>query len=225
VTTMAESLTPELIQRRVPQRFDTLPPAIFLEHDVAERTPEGRLGRKAPWTRLSFQSWAPRRVWLSRRERIPFGDPHWEHLPHREVEMLIGRDEMHPLPPRCHRRTTTPDGCHNQASGFHGLREIVSEAQESRHLCRSRRVFSSSGQGQSSSLDNPSVPSLLMPGHVRLARTTTAPAALAPRHRFRFGVGSERRRGSSGDDEPTHPEAGARPALGTRPLPQGTRRA
>jgi hypothetical protein len=60
VTTMAESLTPELIQRRVPQRFDALPPAIFLEHDVAERTPEGRLGRKAPWTRLSFQPWAPR---------------------------------------------------------------------------------------------------------------------------------------------------------------------
>ena len=96
---MAEYLAPELIQRHFPQRFEELPPAIFLEHYVEERTPEVRLGRKATWDRLSFHSWAPQRVWLSGRERIAFGDPHWEHLPERDVETLIGRDGMHALPP------------------------------------------------------------------------------------------------------------------------------
>jgi hypothetical protein len=33
-----------LIQRHFPQRFEELPPAIFLEHYVEERTPAGRLG-------------------------------------------------------------------------------------------------------------------------------------------------------------------------------------
>ena len=99
VTNMAEYLAPELIQRQFPRRFEELPPAIFLEHSVEERTPEGRLGRKAPWDRLLFHSWAPRRVWLSGRERIAFGDPHWEHLPERDVETLTGRDGMHALPP------------------------------------------------------------------------------------------------------------------------------
>ena len=94
VTNMAEYLAPELIQRHFPQRFEELPPAIFLEHYVEERTPEGRLGRKPTWDRLSFHSWAPRRVWLSGQERIAFGDPHWEHLPEHEVEALArpGRD-------------------------------------------------------------------------------------------------------------------------------------
>ena len=96
---MAEHLAPELIQRHFPHRFEELPPAIFLEHYVEERTPQGRLGRKATWDRLSFHSWAPRRVWLSGRERIAFGDPHWEHLPEHEVEALLGREEMQALPP------------------------------------------------------------------------------------------------------------------------------
>jgi hypothetical protein len=99
VANMAEYLAPELIQRHFPRRFEELPPAIFLEHYVEERTPEVRLGRKATWDRLSFHSWAPRRVWLSGRERIAFGDPHWEHLPERDVETLIGRHGMHALPP------------------------------------------------------------------------------------------------------------------------------
>jgi hypothetical protein len=68
VTNMAEYLAPELIQRHFPPRFEELPPAIFFEHYVEERTPEGRLGRKAAWDRLSFNSWAPRRVWLSGQE-------------------------------------------------------------------------------------------------------------------------------------------------------------
>jgi hypothetical protein len=54
---------------------------------------------KATWDRLSFHSWAPRRVWLSGQERIAFGDPHWEHLPQHEVEALLGREEMQALPP------------------------------------------------------------------------------------------------------------------------------
>ena len=98
-TNMVEYLAPELIQRHFPQRFEELPPAIFLEHDVEERTPQGRLGRKPTWDRLSFHSWAPRRVWLSGQERIAFGDPHWEHLPEHEVEALLGREEMQALPP------------------------------------------------------------------------------------------------------------------------------
>jgi hypothetical protein len=99
VTNMAEYLAPELIQRHCPQRFEALPPAIFLEHDVEERTPAGRLGRKPTWDQLSFHSWVPRRVWLSGQERIAFGDPHWEHLPEHEVEALLGRGEMQALPP------------------------------------------------------------------------------------------------------------------------------
>jgi hypothetical protein len=98
-TNMAEYLAPELIQRHFPHRFEELPPAIFLEHDVEERTPVGRLGRKPTWDQLSFHSWVPRRVWLSGQERIAFGDPHWEHLPEHEVEALLGRGEMQALPP------------------------------------------------------------------------------------------------------------------------------
>jgi hypothetical protein len=100
VTTMAEYLAPELIQRHFPEHFEELPSAIVREHDVEEHTPDGRLGREATWDRLSFHSWAPRRVWLSGQERIAFGDPHWEHLPEREVEALLGREEMQALPPQ-----------------------------------------------------------------------------------------------------------------------------
>jgi hypothetical protein len=99
-TNMAEYLAPELIQRHFPQRFEELPPAVFLEHSVEECTPAGRLGRKATWDRLTFHSWAPRRVWLSGQERISFGDPHCEHLPEHEVEVLLGREEMQTLLPQ-----------------------------------------------------------------------------------------------------------------------------
>jgi hypothetical protein len=51
VTTMAKYLAPELIQRHVPQRFEALSSAIFLEHDVEERMSAGRLGRKPTWDR------------------------------------------------------------------------------------------------------------------------------------------------------------------------------
>jgi hypothetical protein len=99
VTNMAELLAPELIQRHFLHRFAEVPPAFFLEHSVEERTPGGRLGRKAIWDRLTFHSWAPRRVWLSGQERLSFGDPHWEHLPEHEVEALLGNAEMAAMPP------------------------------------------------------------------------------------------------------------------------------
>ena len=99
ITNMAELLAPELIQRHFPHRFEELPPAIFLEHYVEERMRDGRLGRKATWDRVTFHSWAPRRVWLSGHERISFGEPRWEHLPEHEVEALLGKTEMTAIPP------------------------------------------------------------------------------------------------------------------------------
>jgi hypothetical protein len=109
VTTMAEYLAPELIERHVPQRFAALPPAIFLEHSVAERT-QGRLGRKPTWDRLSFHSWALRRVWLSGQERIAFDDPHWEHLPEHEVEARSAGRRCGPCHHRCRSPTIRPRG-------------------------------------------------------------------------------------------------------------------
>jgi hypothetical protein len=53
VTNMAEYLASERIQHHVPQRLAALPPPVVLEHSVDERTPGGRLGRKATWDRLS----------------------------------------------------------------------------------------------------------------------------------------------------------------------------
>ena len=100
VTNMAEYLAPELIQRHFPQRFEELPPAIFLgalcrrAHATGTARSQGDLG-----SALTFHSWAPRRVWLSGQERLSFGDPHWEHLPEHEVEALLGREEMQALPP------------------------------------------------------------------------------------------------------------------------------
>jgi hypothetical protein len=99
VTNMAELLAAELIQQHFPQRFDYEPPAILLEHYPTEYSPQGRPARKPTWDRLSFHSWAPRRVWLGGQERLAFGEPHWEHLPEQEIEALLGRDEMTATPP------------------------------------------------------------------------------------------------------------------------------
>jgi hypothetical protein len=99
VTNMAEYLAPELVQRHFPHCFEAIPPAIFLEQYVEERTPHGRLGRKATWDRLTFHTWRPRRVWLSGHERLSFGEPQWEHLPGREVAALIGQEELRALSP------------------------------------------------------------------------------------------------------------------------------
>lgn len=100
VTNLAEYLTPELIRRHFPHRFEAIPPAIFLEHYVEEHMPHGWLGRKATWDRLTYGSWAaPRRVWLSGQEHLIYGEPEWQHLPEHDVAALIGEDEMRSLPP------------------------------------------------------------------------------------------------------------------------------
>ena len=99
VTKMAELLAAELIRAHFPRRFDHNPPAILLEHYPAEYTGEGRVSRKPTWDRLTFHSWAPRRVWLGGQERLAFGEPEWRSLPAHEVAALIGEDELHAPPP------------------------------------------------------------------------------------------------------------------------------
>ena len=99
VTNMAELLAAELIQKHFPQRFDYEPPAIFLEHYPRELHTSGRTAMKPTWDRLSFHSWAPRRVWLGGQERLAFGEPEWRSMPEHEVEALLGRDETRAMPP------------------------------------------------------------------------------------------------------------------------------
>lgn len=53
-TITTDELVLELTQRHFPRRLKELPPAIFLEHYVAEHAAQGRLGRMATWDRLSF---------------------------------------------------------------------------------------------------------------------------------------------------------------------------
>ncbi len=40
---------------------------MLLEHYPEERNQQGRLGRRATWDRVSFASWAPRKVWFGGR--------------------------------------------------------------------------------------------------------------------------------------------------------------
>ena len=96
---MAELLAAELIQQHFPQRFDSEPPAILLEHYPRELHTSGRTAMQPTWDRLTFHSWAPRRVWLGGRERLAFGEPEWRSLPEQEVEALIGSVEMAAPPP------------------------------------------------------------------------------------------------------------------------------
>jgi hypothetical protein len=99
VTNMAELLAAELIQQHFPQRFDHDPPAILLEHYPREFHTSGRVAMPPTWDRLSFHSWAPRRVWLGGQERLAFGEPHWTRVAEDDVAALIGRDEMQRMPP------------------------------------------------------------------------------------------------------------------------------
>lgn len=108
VTNMAEHLAPELVRRHFPHRFEEIPPAIFLEHYVEERTLHGRLGRKATWDRLTYGSWAPRRVWLSGQERLVYGEPAWESMPEHDVAALIGEEEMRAPAPEVPEQDNNP---------------------------------------------------------------------------------------------------------------------
>ena len=107
VTNMAELLAAELIRKHFPQRFDYEPPAILLEHYPIEYSPQGRMARKPTWDRLTFHSWAPRRVWLGGHERLAFGEPEWHSMPEHEVAALLGRAEMQALPPPLRSKTTS----------------------------------------------------------------------------------------------------------------------
>ncbi len=64
-----------------------------MEHYPEERDKRGRLGRRATWDRVSFDSWAPRRVRFGGLERLSLGEPGWRPMPLTEVEQLIGEDE------------------------------------------------------------------------------------------------------------------------------------
>jgi hypothetical protein len=99
ITNMAELLAARRRSAGGSASGPARPPAIFLEHYVEERTPDGRLGRKATWDRLWFEPWTPRRIWQSGQERLSFGELHWKRIPEQDVEALLSRDEMRALPP------------------------------------------------------------------------------------------------------------------------------
>ncbi len=100
ITNMAEYLVPDILRRYLPERFEEIPPAIVIEHYPEERTPTGRLGRKASWDRIVFDSWMPRVTRLSGTSRLTFGVPDWEHLAEAEVIALIGAEEVAAQPPK-----------------------------------------------------------------------------------------------------------------------------
>jgi hypothetical protein len=100
VTNMAEFLVPDILRRYLPERFEEEVPAIIIEHYVEERTPTGRLGRKATWDRLLFASWTPRVTELAGVTRLTIGVPDWAHLTEVEVIALVGAEEVAAQPPR-----------------------------------------------------------------------------------------------------------------------------
>ncbi len=59
---VADYFALRLIQHHLPHLFEVLPEAIFLKHHVKVRSPQGRLGHKSTWNRLTFHSLAPKQV-------------------------------------------------------------------------------------------------------------------------------------------------------------------
>jgi hypothetical protein len=94
VTNTMEFLAPEAIRAFCPGRFEHEEPVVLLEHYPEERTPSGRIAHEETWDRVSFRSWAPRRVWYGGQERLSFGEPDWRRLPIEEVIGLIGEEEV-----------------------------------------------------------------------------------------------------------------------------------
>ena len=93
ITNAMEFLAPEAIRHFCPERFEWSEVVVLLEHYPEERDRRGRLGRRASWDRVSFDSWAPRRVRFGGQERLSLGEPGWQPMPLAEVEELIGTDE------------------------------------------------------------------------------------------------------------------------------------
>ncbi len=93
ITNAMEFLAPEAIRHFCPERFEWEEVVVLLEHYPEERDKRGRLGHRATWDRVSFASWAPRKVWFGGQERLSLGEPEWRPLPVEEVAHLIGEDE------------------------------------------------------------------------------------------------------------------------------------
>ncbi len=93
ITNAMEFLAPEAIRHFCPERFEWDEVVVLLEHYPEERDRRGRLGRRPSWDRVSFASWAPRKVRFGRQERLSLGEPEWHSLPLTEVEQLIGKEE------------------------------------------------------------------------------------------------------------------------------------
>ena len=94
VTNMVEILAAELITKHFPQRFEVVDeePVTLIEHyEPLKDEKRGKQG-KPTYDRVTFGSWAPRRIWLGGQERISLGEPEWKHMPDDEVRRLIGEE-------------------------------------------------------------------------------------------------------------------------------------
>ena len=94
VTNMMEHLAPEAIRDVRPERFEHLEPVVLIEHYPEIRDPRGQIVHEETWDRVSFASWAPRKVWIGGQERLSFGAPEWRSMPPEEVTALIGEEEV-----------------------------------------------------------------------------------------------------------------------------------
>jgi hypothetical protein len=94
VTNLVEILTAEVIARHMPHRFEFDEPAVVLEHYPEQRRQKsGKVVHEATWDHVTFETWAPRRIFLGGQERVSLGAPGWRRLPGDEVARLIGGDE------------------------------------------------------------------------------------------------------------------------------------
>jgi hypothetical protein len=101
VTNLAEILAAEVIARHMPHRFEYDEPAVVLEHYPERRHQKsGKVVHAATWDRVTFETWAPRRIFLGGQERVSLGAPAWRRLPGDEVARLIGGDEAARRPRR-----------------------------------------------------------------------------------------------------------------------------
>ena len=92
VTNMAEYLAAEIIQQHFPQRFEENEPIVWLEQYPALKDRRHRVSDKFEYDRVTFGSWAPRRVFLGGVERIALGEPAWHPLTLETLTELVGQD-------------------------------------------------------------------------------------------------------------------------------------
>ena len=72
VTNMIEILAAKLIAKHFPIRFEAVgeDPVILIEHYEPRRDARRGTRRKPSYDRVTFESWAPRKVWLGGQERL-----------------------------------------------------------------------------------------------------------------------------------------------------------